>query len=295
MDWNDLRYFLAVAEARTLLGAARRLGVNHSTVFRRINQFENAVGVRLFERLTDGYQLTQSGEEMFTHAQRIGEEIDLLQLKLQGKDFLPSGKIRITAPENLANEYLPAYIASFARLYPEIQLELVVGAQSLDLTRREADLAVRATPAPPPHLVGRKVLSVEWAYFAAPSLLEESGRPEKPSELSGCRLIGADGALERVPPYQHLARHFTDEVMMTCSTINAMSAMAEVGFGIALLPDDQVKPTLVRLFPCDPPFQSDIWLLTHPELRKTERIRLLKDHLYRCFREDPRLRDIANL
>ena len=129
MNWDDLRYFLAVAEAGSLQGAARSLQVNHSTVFRRINGFEKTVGARLFERLADGYQLTAAGEELLAHARGVGEEIDLLQLKVLGKDYSPSGKIRLTAPDNLAYAYLPRYLATFSKRYPAITLELVVGAE----------------------------------------------------------------------------------------------------------------------------------------------------------------------
>ena len=294
MDWNDLRYFLAVASARSLMGAARDLGVNHSTVFRRINRFEETVGARLFDRLADGYHLTQAGEELLSHAFRIGEEVDLLQLKILGSDYRPSGKVRLTAPDNIAYAYLPDYLQSFSEKYPEITFELDVGAQSLDLTRREADVAVRATTSPPPHLVGREVLQLEWAFFASPSYVKQYGRPEDQASLAqGHRLIGADGSLRRIPPFKLVDANYRENVVIACSTLNAMSAMAESGYAIALLPDDQIKAGLVRLFPLAPQFKSGIWLLTHPELRFTERIRLLMEHLYHSFRADDRLLDVA--
>ncbi len=293
MNWDHLRFFLAVAESGSLLGAARKLGVNHSTVFRRVNAFEADVGARLFERLADGYQLTAAGDELLAHARRVGEEIDLLQLKVLGRDFRPSGNIRITAPDNIAYEFLPAYLAGFSRQYPDIRFELAVGAESLDLTRREADVAIRATQSPPPHLVGRRVLGLKWGVFASRDYLERLGRPGAPSDLDGHRLIGADGALRRLPPFRALEKQRGDEIVMRCSTLNAMSAMAVAGIGVAVLPDDQVKRSLVRLFDTAPPFTTEIWLLTHPELRRTERIRLLVEHLAGAFRADRRLRKVA--
>lgn len=290
MDWDDLKYFLAVAEAGSLQGAARRLLVNHSTVFRRINKFEQAVGVRLFDRLADGYQLTVAGDELFAGARRVGDEIDLLQLKVAGKDYRPSGVVRLTAPENLAYDYLPAYLATFAQRYPDIRLELSVGAQSLNLSKREADLALRATTAPPPHLIGRKVLSVAWAYYASEAYLHRRGLPAGPQDLAAHRLLGADGELARLAPLQQLARQFPDALVMHCSTLNAMAAMAQADYGIALLPDDQISTGLTRLFKAQPRAQSQLWLLTHPELRRTQRVRLLMTHLYESLRADPRLR-----
>lgn len=290
MNWDDLRYFLAVAEAQTLSGAAAHLGVNHSTVFRRINRFEEEIGARLFERLADGYHLTGVGEELLEHARSVDQEIDAVKLKMLGKDYRPSGVVRLTAPDNLAYAYLPAYLASFTQQYPDITFELDVGATSVDLTRREADLAVRATPSPPPHLIGRHVVTLEWAFFASKEYLERNGRPRSAEALRSHRLIGADGALRRLSPFRILDADPALTVPLRCSTLNGMSAMAEVGYAIALLPDDQAKPSLVRLFPAVPAFTSDIWLLTHPELRRTERIRLLMEHLHASFRGDPRLR-----
>jgi molybdate transport repressor ModE-like protein len=201
MDWDYLRYFLAVATTGSLLQAARKLGVNHSTVFRRINRLEEIIGVRLFDRLSEGYRLTQAGEQLLSHTERIGSEVDLLQLELSGQDIKPSGVVRVTAPENLAYQYLPTYLTSFAQAYPDIMLEIVVGSERLDLTRREADIAVRV---------------------------------------------------------RYIEKNLSDYVVARCSNLNSMSAMAEAGFGIAVMPDDQIKPQLRRLFSFKPRFVSDI-------------------------------------
>ena len=290
MNWDDLRYFLAVAETGTLNGAARRLGVNHSTVFRRINRFEQEIGAVLFERLLDGYQLTLAGEDLVSHAKAVGAEVDQLQLKLQGKEFQPRGTVRITAPEHIANEYLPGYLATFRQRYPDIAFELDVGAASRDLTRREADLAVRATNDPPPHLVGLRTVLLHWSCFASPDYLERYGRPASGAGLDDHRVIGADGALRGLPPFRHLDAGKHRHTDLRCSTLSSMAGMARAGFGIAVLPDDQAQPALIRLFPFEPRYAADLWLLTHPELRRTERIRLLMAHLQQAFRDDPRLK-----
>ena len=290
MNWDDIRYFLAVADGKSLNAAARQLGVNHSTVFRRVGGFESAVGARLFERLPEGYQLTQAGEELAVHARRASEEFDAMQLKLLGKDFRPSGNVRMTAPDSIAYEFLPGYLADFRERYPDIRIELVVGAENLDLSRREADVALRATAEPPPHLVGRKLLSLRWAFFASPNYVARNANPGKLEALANHALIGASGPLRRLPAFRQFEKALRHEPQMRCSTLDAMSAMAVAGLGIALLPDDQQKPGLERLFELRPAVSTTLWLLTHPELRRTERIRLLMQHLYDAFRADDRLR-----
>ncbi len=289
LDWDDLRVFNAVVQAGSLRGASIALGINHSTVFRRLNRLEKAIGARLFDRLPEGYALTQAGDELAPYAARIGEQVDALSLSLLGKDFKPGGTVRITAPDNIAYTFLPGYIDAFLDDYPDIRVELVAGGASLDLTRREADIAIRATPKPPDYLIARKVCRLAWAFYASPAYLDARGHPGDINDLAEQRMIGADGALEKLPAMRWLDKRLSDRIVVRCNTLDGMSALAEAGLGIALMPDDQFKPTLERLFEARPRVVSDLWLLTHPELRRTERVRLMVEHLMAKMREDPRL------
>lgn len=293
IDWDDLKVFNAVVSTGSLSAASNRLGVNHSTVFRRLQRLESSVGARLFDRLPEGYVLTPVGEEFKIHAERIGDEVNALQLRLSGADFKPGGTIRLTAPDNIAYTYLPAYLEEFCRSYPDIRIELVVGGTSLDLTRREADLAVRATKKPPGHLIGRKICSLAWAFYASPDYLAAHDGPHRQSELKDHKLIGGEGATASLAAMRWLEKRHATQIVARCNTLNAMSALAVAGLGVALLPDDQQKPELERLFPVRPAEFSDLWVLTHPELRHTERIRLLVKHLVKSMREDPRLAEPA--
>ncbi|MEJ8567656.1 LysR family transcriptional regulator [Elongatibacter sediminis] len=279
LDWDDLRVFNAIVGAGSLSGAAEQLGVNHSTVFRRLRRLEQSMGARLFDRLPQGYVLTTAGHTLAEHSGRIGEEIDTLELRLLGRDYRPSGTIRVTAPDNIAYNYLPRHFETFRARYPDIRIELIVGAASLDLSRREADIAVRATSKPPEHLVGRQVCRFAWSFYAAPAYLEAMGRVDEQSRLEGHRLIAAEGSLTRLPALQWIDRNAAHQVVARCNTLNGIAALALSGLGIALLPDDQMRPGLERLFQLTPRVTSDLWVLTHPELRRTERIRLLMHHL----------------
>ncbi len=149
LDWNDLRYFLAIARAGTLAGAAQTLGVNHSTVFRRLNAFEDRLGVRLFERLPEGYVSTSEGEEIRRHAEAVDDSINALARTVAGRDYRLSGRIRLTTAASLASDYVAGYLLQFRHSHPDITVEIATGDNDFDLTRREADVALRATQIQP--------------------------------------------------------------------------------------------------------------------------------------------------
>jgi DNA-binding transcriptional LysR family regulator len=286
MDWDDLRFFLAVAEHRSLSAASRKLDVNHSTVFRRINRLEDAAGVRLFERLSDGYQLTQAGEDLMGHASRIRDEVDALTLQISGKDFQPVGVVRITAPGSITYHFLNHYLDSFTRLHPGINIEVNVSDEDLDLSRRETDIAIRATSNPPQYLIGKKVLSISWGFYAAEAYLRLKGTPASMAELIQHDLIGPEGRIVRLKAFQLLEKEFSPGYRLRGNNLSAIASFAVAGSGIALLPDDQIHTGLRRLFSMEPRITSDLWVLTHPELRANERIRLLMNFLVDRFRND---------
>src|SRR5262249_13162213 len=165
LSWDDFRYVKAIADTRSLAGAAETLGVNHSTVFRRLGQIEQQLGSRLFERGRAGYSLTACGEEMVQLAARMGEDIVGFERKVTGRDLRPSGELRITTSDLVLVHLLNAVLAGFRRAYPDIVVEIVASNQRLDLSRRDADIAVRATYQPPDSLWGRKVARIAWAVF----------------------------------------------------------------------------------------------------------------------------------
>lgn len=285
MDWNLVRTFLTIAEQGSLAGAARELKVNHSTIFRRLNQFEQDLEVRLFDRIDGQYKLTIAGQELLTKAEPIGQSFELLQRQVTGGDYQPRGKIRLTAPDNLAYQYLPNYLARFKSLYPEISVELVVSNQEHNISRLEADIALRATPQPPEHLVGRSLVKLDWAVYAAPNFTEP---PQSIEALSQFPIIGAADHMSQLPAFRWLDKQFANQVVIRSNDLCAMAALAEQGMGLALLPADQAVRNLTRLFTLNPGRQSHLWLLTHPDLRKVERIKLLMAHLAKCIEEDER-------
>lgn len=283
MDWNSLKVFLAISRRGSLSGAANDLGVNHSTIFRRLNAFEEEIGGKLFERINNRYELTSLGNELHVLAQNIDNSFDGIERHIVGKDFQPKGIVKITAPTNIACRYLPRYIREFNVEYPEILIELLVSNQDANMSNRQADIAVRATPSPPEHLIGRQVATLKWSVFAHKKYQSALDLPRNAEDLTHHSLIGAAGELNHLPAFIWLDKYFENNVVARCDDLTAMSYLAESGQGLALLPDDQDRPELIKLFTLQDNKASDLWLLTHPDLRNVERIKLVMKYLTEAF------------
>jgi len=281
-DWDDLRLFLAVARAGSLSGAGRSLGVTHSTVFRRIGAFEARLRVRLFDRLPGGYALTQAGKEMRDSVIRIEEEITALGLKVTGQDQRPTGTIRITTTDLLAVGVLPRHVAAFRAEWPEIEIEVVVADTVLDLTRREADVALRLGNPGQETLVGRRVGRLAFAVYGAAGLHARGADDPADGDWNGYG--SAHGPLSR-----RLARWWPDarQVYRTNSII-AAHAGAKAGIGLAALPCviADCDPSLIRAAALPEDFMLDLWLLIHEDLRQTARIRLFLDFMATALAAD---------
>lgn len=272
-NWDDYRLFLAVAQAGSLSGAARLLGVTHSTVFRRLAAFEDRLGVRLFERLPSGYVLTAAGEAMEVATTRIDDEISGIRRQIVGQDHRLSGQIRITTTDMLAIGLLPPYLATFRREWPGIAVELLVSDMRLDLMRREADIALRLGNPLQETLVGRRVGRLAFAVYAARGV-------QVGEDLIAQDWIGFGSA--HAPLRQALKDWLPDlRPQFRTNSISAAVAAARAGIGLAALPCAiaDPDPQLVRIAPFPDNFGLDLWLLTHEDLRHTARIRAFVDFM----------------
>ena len=283
-NWDDMRLFLAVARAGTLSGAARTIGVNHSTVFRRIGAFEDSLGVRLFDRLPNGYALTAAGEEMQESALRIEEEIAALDRRVTGQDLRLSGVVRITTVDMLAQGLLPRHLIAFRRAYPGIEIELTVGNATLSLTRREADVALRVGNQPPETLVGRRVGRLGFAVYGAVQASNTA------APLAEQAWIGFNA--EHAP----LVREFEAFLpgvrpAFRVNSVAAAISAAKAGLGLATLPCGlaDLEPELTRIAPLPESFTLDLWLLTHEDLRQTARIRAFLDFMAEALAKEATL------
>jgi DNA-binding transcriptional LysR family regulator len=289
LNWDDLRFFLATARGGGLSPAARELGVNYSTVFRRVNALEDELGVRLFERFAAGYSLTLPGEEMLEHALRIEDEMAALDARVSGRDHRLSGVIRITTVDDVALALLPRHLLSFRAAYPGIGIEMNVDNRFLNLTKREADVAFRMATTLEGDMVGRKLADVAWAVYAAKDYLERHGTPSSAAEIDGHDLIGGIDNLARVPPIAWLGQQAPGTVPCYRSNnlLNQMAA-AKAGFGLVALPCFMTadQPELARVLAITDAPVNQFWLLTHPDLRETARIRAFLDFMAKALAAD---------
>lgn len=297
LEWDDLRFVLAVCRSGTLSGAARKLGVNHSTVFRRINAIEEKLGVRLFERLPNGYAMTEAGEAVHTTGERIEHEVFGLSRQLIGGDLRLHGTLRVTAPDAIAFRLLMPHITAFCKTYPDIQLDLVVANNPLDLSQREADIAIRVTTAPPDAVVGRRLCKLARTIYGSRHYLETNAE-SKPKDYDWLmpneglnQLIPHEGS-NQLPINKWLEQHYPSvNVVLHSNTLFGLYEAAKLDLGVAPLPCFLADPdnSLRRIMPPPKELASELWLLTHSDLRRTARVRAFVDFLETAMKGDKAL------
>ncbi len=277
LSWDDFRYVKAIADRRSLAGAAEALGVNHSTVFRRLGQIEQQLGSRLFERGRAGYALTPSGEEMVRLAERVGEEITAFERKVTGQDLRPYGELRVTCSDTMLVHLLTDVFGNFRRAYPEIVIDVVVSNTILNLSKRDADVAVRATYQPPETLSSRRVAQIAWSVFGSKA---DAGRPFDPErDVARHNWVGFfdHSAISRATKWLK-DRGGDERIVYKVNTLLGLAEAIASGVGLGLLPC-YVGDTagLTRLCPPIAAIEGELWLLTHPDLRNTARVRAFLD------------------
>lgn len=279
LAWDDFKLVKTIAEARGLAGAADRLGVNHSTVFRRLGQLEDGLGVKLFERHRTGYALTAAGEEMTALAERMEEDVATFARKLAGQAVSPAGELRVTTNDTLLVHLLTPLFAKFTGSCPDVRLDVVLTNQALNLSKRDADVAIRATDNPPETLVGRRVANIAWAVygraadFPQPGAVDMLALYDRTWVALGDNLAGLKAARfvrDHVP---------AERIVYKVNTVLGLAEAVESGIGIGPLPCfiADARPALVRLTQPNPEFSAGLWLLTHPDLKQSARVRAFMD------------------
>jgi DNA-binding transcriptional LysR family regulator len=290
IDWNDLRYLLAVRRAGTLGAAARSLGVEHTTVGRRLAALESALGAKLVVRGPDGVTLTDAGENVLPLVEEMERAALAIEARASGQDERMEGSVRVTTSEGFTG-FLVKRLVPLRDLHPKLVVEVLSGNAALDLARREADFAVRMVKTTAPDLVERKIGSVGWGLYAAEAYVARKGPLASTTDLRGHDVVGYGDALANVPGAKFLSEHGegTNVVMRGNSIVSVLNAVS-VGMGLGAVPCFLAanEPTLRRLTP-DVLAERDVWLVYHPEVAKIARVRAVLDFVIEAIKTDREL------
>lgn len=284
MNWDHLRYFIALARHKTLTKAGKSLRVSHATIYRKIKAFEEELGVTLFENTSNGYVLTSAAEHLLDRMDPIETAIESTLGGLMGMDQRIQGNIRLGTTDTVACKHLAHILPKFQKTYPELMIELKINQDTVSLSKREVDIAIRISREPPPNLIGRKVGSVPFAVFAAESYLEEHGIPQFPEQGDHHHFIVLDEQYSELLPKQWLDQQI--EKATKVSTVNSMLTLMEMcnaGMGVATLPIPFVvegKTHLKTICPIPETVERHVWILTHRDLMRSARIRLTTEFFF---------------
>ena len=283
-DWNDLRYFLAVARSGSTLAAARDLHISQTTVARRVTALEQDLKLTLFDRRQAGYALTPDGEELLSHAEAVEAAADRFsqQAELHNRDV--SGTVRITTEEIFAVTLLAPMLRELHELHPSILIELDAHRELRDLGAGEADIALRSTSREQPAgIVGRRLCVDDWTLYCSRDYAERCGLPTSLEDLQRHAIIGGGGG-NLWFHYRAWLRELglEDRVAMHHATSTGLLSGVRSGFGVAVLPCivADADPDLIRCMPPRKGHGRSFWLLTHDRVRRSPRVRTVVDFLY---------------
>ncbi|MGI3185150.1 LysR family transcriptional regulator [Nioella aestuarii] len=280
VNWDDLRTVLALVRHRTLAGAGTALGLNYTTVARRISRAEEALGTVLFDRLADGYVPTEAALAVARNAERMElAEFDLTR-EVAARDETLAGQLVITAPQLLIGPYLAPIMAQFSQAHPEVELVVRATNELLDLTRREADLAIRISRDPGDDLMGLRLAEQQTASFASPDLAAQI------AEAPQMQIPWVSFVSMTTPPKVSLEAYPNAYIRMKFDDVVPVIGAAREGLGVARLPMfiGRREPGLVQVPLLPPQPYADIWLVGHKDVWRAAKPRAFRDMLVPYFR-----------
>ncbi len=278
MNWDDLRLFLAVARTGSISGAAKHLDVQHSTVSRRIRKFEESLGTRLLERKKGRYELTQSGENVKEASSRIEREVLGVDGALLGKDTQQVGPLKVAALNNMASSVLMPMFADFSKKRPQVELHIIVSNIDASLSQREADVAIRLTNTPTETLIGKRIVTVASSIYGSRSYLEQLREQGGEPRWIGVECCGFHKSWTRQSGSGLAHNFYSDDTLLTQSAIRE-------GMGVSILPCfmADTDPLLERYCEPNPAYNLGLWVLLHPDLKRTARVLAFRDHMVQAI------------
>ena len=283
-DWDDLRFFLAVARSGRLTAAARRLSADHATVSRRVTALEESLKAKLFERRPQGYTLTAHGERLLTKAEAMETEALAIQSDIGGADMTLAGTVRIGAPDGFGTSFLAPRLPALAKAYPGLELQLIAMPRLLSLSKREADVAITLAPPKEGKVVARKLSDYRLGLYASRDYLEAMPKVETRDDLFEHRFVGYIDDLIFTPELDYLdeiAKGLRAQVQSS-SVVAQMNAVA-AGAGIGVIHHFMAEsdPRLVPVLAEEVSLTRSFWLLVHADLKDVARVRAIVDFLVR--------------
>jgi len=279
-NWNDLKYFLAVASHGSTIAAGKALGLSQSTVHRRLSELETRIGRPLVTRHTSGYRLTEFGNDLQVYAEHVEAAIKELEQHVADESRDRSGVIRVTCPEPIVQR-MTALIDRFHERHPKLRVEFVMSDRYLDLLKGEADVAFRSGDTDD-ELVGRKLADSIWAVYASRGYIERHGKPERVEDLSHHRLVSLDESMSGHRVVKWLKEAVPDaKIVARNNSMLGLVYAVKSGVGVGPLPTAiaDTEPDLVRVLGPIPELVRSWRLLTHPDLRRTPRIAAFFDFI----------------
>ena len=273
-DWDDLRFFLAVARAGRLTVAARRLEADHTTVSRRISALEAALKAKLFERRPQGYVLTEQGERLLAKAESMESQALAAASELGGSDLALSGTVRVGAPDGLGTYFLAAELGTLAEHHPGLTIQLVALPRTFSLSKREADIAVTVEQPTEGRLVSRKLTDYRLSMYASKAYLDRHGLPMEPEDLAGRLLVTYVTDLIYSPALEYFSGlEKYGPRRYECASVVAQLEAVRAGVGIGILHDYAARqyPELCPVLP-EIAFTRTYWIVTHADVRDLHRI-----------------------
>jgi molybdate transport repressor ModE-like protein len=275
-DWNDLRHFLEVARTGSMIGAAKALGVNQSTVQRRVAALEKAIGQPLVERLPEGYRLTRQGEQLLVEARQVEQAVNALERRVGSLGDTAQGSVRLTTLVTVGQRIMKSgLLERFHAQHPGVTIEMEMGQRVADLGKGEADVAIRGGDPGDDRLIGMKIADLPWGVYASRAFVERNGRPASAEWLSQYPVVELVDELVNVPASRFMREHAgSAPVVARCGNIPSAVLAVKAGAGLAALPsvhaseDDDLVCVLGPLAELAYP----IYLLVHRDLRHAPRV-----------------------
>lgn len=292
-DWNDLRYFLAVAHGGSTLAAAKALRLSQSTVHRRLEALERQLGQQLVVRHSTGYRLTELGQELRSYAERVEQSVADFERRAAAWGQDVRGAVKVTCPSEVGSRLLiSGLIDRFSERYPALRVEFVMSDRNLDLSKSEADIAIRGVPPTDETLIGRKIAESAWAVYASKSYARRCSAVKRPEDIDHHAVILFDGAMR-----DHLSARWLRSVApkariaARANNLPAMLLATKSGAGLAALPVivGEKDEALVRVLGPVQDIATPFYLLMHEDMKRTPRVRVLFDFL---IEELPRLQSL---